>query len=372
MTTIVKAANAAQFLSLIPKMLGYQPTRSLVLVPFAGARSIGAMRFDLPSAAESLEIDRIAATLIGMVCRLPEADAVAAVAYTDALFADGGMPHRDLIDALQRRADACGLRVTDALCVGADAWGSHFDAAIPAEGRSLDELGDVPRGTEHLSVAAGDQSAGSELPLVDLAEKERTAHALAALEDGVRLLCGDQSLDDQRVDPQALATVCVLDDLPTLFEGALGWDPAGLAPFDAAALTWCLSRPALRDIAVVQWCGGMSAGDEALEAQLRWESGEEYPAHLAMQMWGEGERPDPDRLEAALALSRRIAAAAPRAVRAGPLATCAWLAWALGRSTHAERYATLACEVEPEHGLAEIVRSFVLAGHLPDWAFRRN
>ena len=58
MTTIVKAANAAQFLSLVPKMLGYRPTRSLVLIPFAGSRSIGAMRFDLPTAAESEEIDR--------------------------------------------------------------------------------------------------------------------------------------------------------------------------------------------------------------------------------------------------------------------------------------------------------------------------
>ena len=182
---------------------------------------------------------------------------------------------------------------------------------------------------------------------------------------------GDDDLDGRRVDPQALATVCALDDLPTLFEEALGWDAASLEPFDAAALTWCLARPALRDIALVQWCGGMAAGDEALDAQLRWESGEEYPTHLAMQMWGEGERPDPDRLEAALALSRRIAAAAPREVRAGPLATCAWLAWALGRSTHAERYAAMACDIEPEHGLAEIVRSFVHAGHLPDWAFRR-
>ena len=51
MTTIVKAANAAQFLSLVPKMLGYRPTRSVVLIPFAGARSIGAMRFDLPGEA---------------------------------------------------------------------------------------------------------------------------------------------------------------------------------------------------------------------------------------------------------------------------------------------------------------------------------
>ena len=395
MTTIVKAANAAQFLSLVPKMLGYRPTRSLVLIPFAGSRSIGAMRFDLPTAAESEEIDRLAATFIGMVCRLPEADAVAAVTYTDERFDDRGMPHRDLIEALEHRADACGVRVTDALCVAADAWGSHLDPTCPESGRALAELGDEPHGAEHLSVPDGDQAAGSELPTVDLAEKERTARALSALEDAVLLLCGPdsgrptrpaagtkwepdhatsdhESADGRRVDPQALSTVCALDDLPTLFEEALGWDAETLAPFDAAALTWCLARPALRDIALVQWCGGMSAGDEALDAQLRWESGEEYPARLAMQMWGEGERPDPDRLEAALALSRRIAAVAPREVRAGALATCGWLAWALGRSTHAERYAMRACEIEPGHGLAEIVRSFVLAGHLPDWAFRRT
>ena len=175
MTTIVKAANAAQFLSLIPKMLGYRPTRSVVLIPFAGARSIGAMRFDLPDEAESEEIDRIAATLIGMVCRLPDADAVAAVAYTDERFDDDGMPHRDLIEALEKRADACGVRVTDALCVAADAWGSHLDPACPRSGRPLDELGEEPRGAEHLTVAEGDQAAGSELPAVDLAEKERTA-----------------------------------------------------------------------------------------------------------------------------------------------------------------------------------------------------
>lgn len=394
MTTIVKAASAAHFLSLVPKMLGYRPTRSVVLIPFTGSRSIGAMRFDLPTADESDESDRIAATLIGMVCRLPDADAVAAVLYTDASFAGEGMPHSELIDALQGRADACGIRITDALCVGADAWGSRFDPLLPDGGRPLSDLRD-DTGAEHLSVAAGDQATGADLPRVDLAESERTARALRALQDAVRVLCGpdsagssvapgdegvgedrtadsaDAGAESHRIDPHALATVCVLDDLPTLYEEALGWDADALAPFDAAALIWCLARPALRDIALVQWCNGMGAGDEALDAQLRWEDGEEYPAHLAMQMWGEGERPDPDRLDAALTLSRRIVAAAPRAMRAGPLATCAWLAWALGRSTHAERYAMLACEIEPEHGLAEIVRSFVLAGHLPDWAFRR-
>lgn len=68
--TIVKAADAAQFLSLIPRMMGFQPVRSLVVIPFRATRSLGAMRFDLPSDEESVE--RIASTVIGMVCRLPE------------------------------------------------------------------------------------------------------------------------------------------------------------------------------------------------------------------------------------------------------------------------------------------------------------
>ncbi|GAA1953735.1 DUF4192 family protein [Microbacterium deminutum] len=396
MTTIVKAANAAEFLSLVPHLLGFRPTRSLVVIPFASSRSLGAMRFDLPG-DEADAMDRVASTIIGMVCRIAEADALTTVVYTDARFADDErMPHRDLSDALARRADACGLRLSDALCVAADGWGSYLDRDCPSEGRALASLADEPAAAASLPDPQGDQASGASLPSVDLAEKERVANALASLADAVAVLCGPEaagtgrsgsprretassgaadphSPDEQsrRIDPRALAAVCTLDDLPTLFEGALAWDPSTLDQYDAAAMTWCLSRPALRDIALVQWCGGLAAGDEALDAQLRWEQGEEYPAHLAMHMWGEGARPDPDRLVAALELARRVAAAAPRESRPGPLATSAWLAWALGRSTHAEVYALEACEIDPEHGLAEIVRSFVHAGHLPEWAFQR-
>ncbi|MEU1971969.1 DUF4192 family protein [Microbacterium sp. NPDC019599] len=373
MTTIVKAANAAQFLALVPRMLGYRPTRSLVLIPFAGSRSLGAMRVDLPGPLEPA--DAVAATVIGMVCRLPDADAVAAIVYTDEGFADG-MPRTALSSALVDRADECGLRVTDSLCVAADAWGSYLDPELPLSGHPLADLGDEPPGAEHLEVGAGDQAAGTELPAVEDGERDDVARALSSLADAVGLLCGPDATGDAptaeaRVDPLALATVCRLDDLPALFEDVLRWDAGDLAPYDAAALVWCLSRPALRDIALVDWCGGLAAGDEAFDAQLRWEAGEEYPAHLAMQMWGEGPRPEVDRLERALALARQAAAVAPRDMRPGPLATCAWLSWALGRSTHAELYAQQACDIEPEHGLGEIVQSFVHAGHLPDWAFRR-
>lgn len=389
MTTIVKAATAAQFLSFVPSMLGYHPVRSLVLIPFAGARTLGAMRFDLPVQSDAAELDAIASTLIGTACRVADADGVAAIVYTDERFADvDGMPHAGLTAALARRADACGLRMSDALCVAADGWGSHFDPECPEPGRPLEEI----ESDDELPRPVGDQASGADLPDVGQVECERVARALASLDEAVEVLCGagggvvagaeaepfggaaakPESPRERRIDPLALAAACTLDDLPTLFEAVLEWDAETIAPLDAASLVWCLSRPALRDIALVQWCGALADGDDALAAQLRWEAGEEYPAHLAMHMWGEGSQPQPERLLCALAVVRRVTAAAPRASRPGPLATCAWLAWALGRSTHAERYARLACDIEPEHGLAEIVRSFVHVGHLPDWAFQRQ
>jgi hypothetical protein len=288
------------------------------------------------------------------------------------------MPHSALFAAIELRADASGLRMTDMLCVGGDAWGSVLDADLPPGGRPLTELGSVPPGIEDLA-PIGDQASGAELPTAGLIESERVGRALIAFSRAVTVLCGEEhgeqqatAVEGDRVDPQALSAVCALDDLPALFEDALHWPTDDLAPYDAAALVWCLSRPSLRDVALVQWSGTFDDGDEAFEAQLRWEDGEEYPVHLAMRMWGEGDRPDLDRLEQALALVRRIAAVAPRASRPGALAMCAWLSWALGRSTHADAYAREACAIEPDHGLSEIVRSFVHAGHLPDWAFRRR
>ena len=434
--TVVKAADAAQFLSFVPRMLGYHPTRSLVVVPFHGARSLGAMRFDLPD-GDAASVDRVAATVMGMACRLPEADAVAAIGYTEAAFHDTGrMPHGELFAALERRADACGLRVTDLLCVAVDAWGSYLDDDCPAEGRALGEL--AWNGPGAVPAPAGDQATGAELPECSAEERASVEEAMVAFGDAVAVLCGQDaaggaagdgdepepaarraaqdaetsgrggvragaavpaptrpavatgdlgpvpapvtgttedaasvSATASRVDPRALAAVCRLDDLPQFFEDALARPLQGADVYDTAALVWCLARPSLRDVALVQWSGNLAQGDEAFDAQLRWEAGEEYPAHLAMRMWGEGDPPQVSRLESGLALARHAAAVAPRGSQPGALAMCAWLSWALGRSTHAAAYAERACQIDPEHGLSQIVLSFVGAGHLPDWAFRR-
>lgn len=363
MSTIVPAADAAQFLSLVPRLLGYTPTQSLVLVPMSRGRSIGALRVDLPS--HDVDTDAVASRVVGMICRVQDADAFVAIVYTSAS-ARRELPGVDLVAALERSADACGLGVTDALTVAGDGWGSHFDLTLPPRARPLSEL-------SSRAPVEGDQASGTELPDVDEAVVAGVAVALQSLESALALLCGIPTTAEpvDRIDPAALEAACALDDLPELFEGALEWDAAALDPMHTAVLTWCLMRPSLRDVAIVQWSSTRRGGVAALDAQRRWEDGAEYPADLAAVMWGEGGRPDPDRLERALALVRAVAARVPERQRTGALATAGWLSWALGRSTHAELYAEAAQAIDRLHGLAEIVRSFVATTHLPDWAFER-
>jgi Domain of unknown function (DUF4192) len=364
MTTIIKAADAAEFLALAPHLLGFTPSRSVVLVPFAGGRSLGGMRFDLPP--EDADPVGFASTAMGLACRVSPVDAVLAIVYCDAAEL-APPPRRELAAALETAAERCGLRLMDLLCVGTDAWtrygpGPHPVAplaGLPAPPPQA--LAENPPHPDHL--------AGAELPRTDLAARERVGRALQQVQRAIAVCCdGSAAGADDRIDPAAFVAACALDDLPALFEEALEEPPDD--PYEQAALIWCLARPSLRDVGLTAWLDGLDAGDAALDAQLRWEGGHEYPASLAERMMGEGERPDGERLRTALEVTRRLAAVAPRDVRPGPLSVCAWIAWALGRSTHAERYAAWACEIDPEHGLSRIVLSMVQAGHLPDWAFR--
>ncbi|MBA8817699.1 hypothetical protein FHX48_002804 [Microbacterium halimionae] len=374
MTTIIPARSAAEFLPLVPRMLAFTPTRSIVFVPFAGTRSCGAMRIDLPSPALENEIDSVAATYLGMVCRIPEADAFTAVIYTDDSIdaTSARLPQQKLMMAVLQRADSCGLKVHDALCVAADGWGSYLDARRPRAGRPLAEIADGTAPTASAPApAGGDQATGAVLPDVSAAERVRVAREYEELNGAAATVCGftPHAGDKVRINPAALTAVGTLDDIPLLFEQSLEWDAEHLAPFEAASLLWCLMRPSLRDIGLAGWCRGLHLADAAAEGQLRWEGGEEYPEDIAKFIWGEGPKPNSERLEKALSLSRRVAALATRARQPGPLAVCAWLSWALGRSTHAGIYASRACEIEPRHGFAQIMISMVAASHLPEWAF---
>ncbi|KHK96557.1 hypothetical protein LK09_14520 [Microbacterium mangrovi] len=389
MTTIITATDAAQFLGLVPHLLGFHPSESVVLVPFAGRRSLGAVRLDLEHASAADEdatrpvvllespadaVDRIAATAIGMVCRLADADAVAVVVYTDEPIARGRLPREQLARAVARRADACGIELRDALCVASTGWASFLEADHPEAGHPLDLIESADTAGALPPVAPGDQHAGADLPVVDPTRLADVAAALDALTAAVvpapTTEPAGRAEPAARADPRALETLTALDDIPEFLEDLLVRDAASLPPFEAARAALCLSRPAVRDIALLQWSGSMRDGDAALAAQLHWETGAPYPEDLGARVWGDGPTPDPDRLAAGLAVARECAALTTGTRRAAVLGLCAWLAWAQGRSTVAADYAAQATAIDADAGLAEIVLAFVTTAHLPDWAFQ--
>ena len=409
MQTVIKAAGAADFLALLPVLAGYTPTRSLALVAFRGSRTLGVLRVDLPPHdADAQTVSRCAATFIGLVCRLRDADGVVPVVYCDEQLypearggTDGPLAHAALLAAVMQRADACGLRVSDALCVASDAWCSYLEAS--GSSHPLTELdasparAAVPGGTARVS---GDQATGIELPTADFAERERVGVAIERLTHALdAMLSGDDWpttgstrpgsawLDAATItlerasrgvnlpgDGATLGTAGALGalcDVPALFEDALGTAPDDLGPDVSAALLLCLARPSMRDVALSQWSFDLDTGDEVLEAQLAWQDGVEFPSHLAAHMIGEGPQPDIARVQTALTLVRHLAAVAPKSLRPAPLTVVSWLSWALGRSTHAAAYLDLVRAIDANYGLAQIVSSMVSAGHLPEWAFER-
>ena len=318
MTTTVKAGTPAQLLSLVPSLLGYIPSDSLVVVPFLGSRSLGAVRLNLPSDGEVARDAAMAALGIVIKCG---GDALASVVY-----ASGS-------EAAQKAA-----------LVEAELWVQSLNAGIGTKGSFL---------VNEIGWAASDGAIGliDELAY-DPALKPGPVPPLPEGIEGVMVT-------EERPTPEdavALATAVSL--------GELGTHP------DALSL-WAelIDSPSVRDIALGTICYGVLAGDGFVAAQRGWEAGEGYPTDLAQFMWGDGARPNHHALENALRTTLLVAASLKgKPAQWGSLTTASWLAWALGKSSEAEHYAKQALELEPG-GLAEIVLAFVNSGHLPSWAF---
>lgn len=369
MTTVLRASDSADFLGIVPALAGFTPRRSVVLLPFQGSRTHGAMRLDLPSGDTDLEAYADAA--VGLIARVTGTDAVAVVVYSDEgpeSTTDGlVLPVAVAVDELLWRAEDAGLRIVDALCVTPRGWSSYL-ADEPRLG-DLGELAPVPE-VPGLGDVAGDQLSGTALPVADLARKERVARALREIgdlldHDAIGPLTGRES-------PAALAGIAALADIPAFFEALL--EHPDTAPVSATgALLWCLDRPVFRDVALAQWATGVDGGIRTLQAQLSFaRDGRMISDDLGAVFLGMGPAPDPDRLRLALGVVRHAAAAAPRASRPGPLTAAAWLSWALGRSSHAGHYLDLVRDIDPHYGLAALLRTMVDAAVLPEWTFRRG
>lgn len=409
---IVKTKEAHDFLALVPQLIGFTPHNSVVLVAFRGNRTCGAMRFNLPQANVPATVEkRIATSLIGMLCKVPGADAVVPVIYTAvSVSSTRGLPHERFADVLAKRAELSGFLVRDALCVGSDAWGSFLDPRCPAAGHPLRQIfsssvyAAMPQELVH---GLGSVHSGTELPTVDPALKERVGAQYRRLQKGFAT---------SATRPTLVSRVGEVINPVELAEVALGWEPSALTAQDAATLLFLVQGPGARDQMMVQFAFGREAGDAAHAANLRyWElqrrtgltmddivalelaaedvrvagtTGAESGAELVTADEAEArerrqgflmgdlmlgntlERPDPDRCDRAIKLLKTVVALAPRAARPAPLCMLAWLSWALGCGSVAGIFIDQALVIDRQYSMAQLLNTLLGSGHLPDWAFR--
>ncbi|MFE5672556.1 DUF4192 family protein [Agromyces sp. NPDC056523] len=394
MTTIIRARAAHDFLALVPTLVGYLPSRSLLCVAFDGNRTAGVLRHDLPRGAADREV--LVTAVVGTLCRMPHVDAVVPVAYTDAGFAGDGLPEAELLTEVVRRAEQAGFLVRDALCVAADGWGSLLDEDLPPGGRGLElvERSPVAHHPEALRTPA---ASAADLVRVPTADPVRSAE-VARILDTLRasgIACPDAADDTvvgTAMDELELLDAVIGDALdPFVAAERLA---AGRAGDTAEMLAWLVhlaACPPLRDALMLQVAFGPVVGELALDCadrdaerragtdasgdapcggpstDDRAESAEEFLSRLLLGMVET--RPDVGRIERAIETLTLAAADAPAPARAGVLCVTAWLAWALGRSSAGGALVDLALAADPGHTMADLLRRFFGSGALPDWAF---
>ncbi|GAA3893820.1 hypothetical protein GCM10022381_39330 [Leifsonia kafniensis] len=380
-----------------------------MLVAFRGTRSCGAMRFDMPRPGETRAVQkRIATTVIGMLCKIPGADAVVLVVYTDRGIARlDRLPNDSFVGVVLERARTSGFVVRDALCVGADAWSSYVEPAVG--GHPLAEIAQsgvhaaVPERARQLAVL----QSGAELPIVTKPAKEKCARLLRRYQ---------RALDSEEAALELMTLYGDVLDPVSLVEEALGWNPDALEAQNAAALLFLTQGPAQRDQMMLQCAFGRDVGVVLGEANLRYlllqratglsldeivraEEEARRARRAATPADGSGsdsldgspdealldnayaecgsdlilglrsERPDPDRVQRAIGILKTAVALAPRAMRPAPLCMLAWLSWSLGMGSVAGMFLDQALTIDREYGMALLLNTLIGSGRLPEWAY---
>jgi hypothetical protein len=363
MTEIVRAARPVEFLRLVPRLVGFRPVESLVLVAFRGSRTHAAMRFDLPDTRDPAVLDAVTGHLVGMLCRVEEVDGVVPVVYTAAPIAAAPVP---LVEILSGHAAAAGLDVKDAFCVAGDGW-----CRMPGGARHpLEELG--ADASDLL-----DPDAELRIPEVGAAERAAFASRLTAWRtrpDGP----GGQVHGFSPAKPTAGAAFRRGE--PFVARAAQGLDAGRLiegmlTPHDETDPCPCLAAlaafaevPDLAEHLLLQIGWGAGFGERVRRAWL--ERDEDDPLAEAALSGGEIRRPSVDRIEAGLRAVRAALAHLDPEDR-GPLTACtAWLEWALGRGSLAGAFVDLALAAGSRPPLAVVLAAKLRRGELPEWAFR--
>lgn len=141
---VLRCEGTADFLAALPRLLGFTPTNSLLIVFFSGNRSGSTLRVDLPTEDSSRETAKFLDGLCSLLRQLrvhhgPGSPAVV-ISCEQTFAASQGIPWRKFARALERRLAREGDRVRELCCIAPDAWASYLDPATPLLGRALQEI----------------------------------------------------------------------------------------------------------------------------------------------------------------------------------------------------------------------------------------
>ncbi len=369
---ILKASGPHDLLAMLPGLVGFAPRNSIVLIAFRGKRTCGALRVDLPTSENATVQKRIATHLIGMICKLPNVDAIVPVVITDDRF-DGGeaIPHAGLLAILNGRIRQSGFELRESLCLAADGWGSLLDPFVRAGGHPLSDIADSPLSAS-LPGRVRPHPDDERTPLADPAKAERMRKRLAEY----ARLAAARARGDLHDCPSVLD---LATDVPFLAEFALHWNDDQLDDL-GALLVFALQPPPVRDHVMLQWATTAQVGDEmwdelesgrldaSVTADDSWRL-EESGLDIGDLMLGIGPRPDPRRIENGIAVLRTLVSRTEDRYRPPLLCMLTWLTWSLGRGSAAGRYLDEAVKIDPGYGMTEVLFTMVSNGMMPEWAF---
>lgn len=406
MQTIVTAADAAEFLALVPRLTGFSGPGSIVLVAFAGARTCGALRFDEPHAGSgpdaAVDQDHLAATMLGTLCRIPDADGIVLVAYPSESCASpqasavsvpvgDDAPQAEFVHRLLVQASRQGFIVRDALWQTAQHWGSYLGGArqarpvddIVAAARSMPGIDWSAQRTDPVIEPVDGQTraaVAAVLAVLDEQPATRGSHPGRAPERGAASTDRSNQADDDE-SSQLERCLSAFADPIAFVEALLARPSAEVLPAELALVTLALAVPAVRDGVMMQLAFGQPFGRSVLDASIGFTEVDGQGAsrsranallrEAAARTLGESGRPDRERILRGIGLIGRVAESLDDARRAHAFAVLAWLHWAIGRGTTARAMLEHALAADPAHGLAGLLRTFLGSGRLPEWLFAR-
>ncbi len=381
MTQTLRVRGPADFLALIPALMGGTPQESVVLLLTRRDGHNGVLRADIPATTSTAILKRCATQLMGMLCRVPDVDAVTIVVFTNDPI-ESVLPHVGWAEILAKRTEQMGFRIHEVLCRARDGWGSYRDANLPVGGQPLSDIEDA---IGRMPAGLSARTDYSQIPLASDSQIERTQRELAYYRALVTMLgdadsnsgvgVGSHADADAEVEAQTERVPAELEplcDLALFVEDALSWEGDEI---DArgSLLIFALQGPPARDTTMLQWAYGLALGDqlydelESLPPGLPFkDSGYTFGADLIL---GIGPRPERKRILRGIELLLILVGRAGPTERRPLLCMLGWLNWALGSGTHAAQFVALAREIDSEYGMAELLEMVITVRQLPDWIF---